>query len=74
MSAPLRLGAPLLVGAAAAAVVGYLFRIHEGREFLEQPLPTKLGIVVVALGFKFQRARLERQRLRRRRIAARRNA
>ena len=30
--------------------------------------------VVVALGFKFQRARLERQRLRRRRIAARRNA
>jgi nitric oxide reductase subunit B len=24
-----------------------------GREFLEQPLPTKLGIVVVALGFLF---------------------
>jgi nitric oxide reductase subunit B len=24
-----------------------------GREFLEQPLPTKLGIVVVALAFLF---------------------
>ncbi len=33
-----------------------------------------LAGVIVALGFKFQRARLERQRLRRRRIAARRNA
>ncbi len=33
-----------------------------------------LVTIVVALGFKFQRARLERQRLRRRRIAARRQA
>jgi nitric oxide reductase subunit B len=24
-----------------------------GREFLEQPLPTKVGIVIVALGFLF---------------------
>ncbi|UDF32415.1 UNVERIFIED_ORG: cbb3-type cytochrome c oxidase subunit I (plasmid) [Roseateles sp. XES5] len=39
--------------AAGLTVVGYMFRIHEGREFLEQPLPTKLGIVVVALAFLF---------------------
>ncbi|HTH17096.1 MAG TPA: cbb3-type cytochrome c oxidase subunit I [Magnetospirillum sp.] len=41
-----------LVGA-AAAVVGYLFHIHEGREFLEQPLWIKLAIVVVALMFLY---------------------
>lgn len=39
--------------AAGIAVVGYLFRIHEGREFLEQPFPIKVGIVVVALIFLF---------------------
>jgi nitric oxide reductase subunit B len=41
-----------LIGA-AAAVVGYLFKIHEGREFLEQPLWIKLAIVVVALMFLY---------------------
>ncbi|RAU20024.1 nitric-oxide reductase large subunit [Paramagnetospirillum kuznetsovii] len=41
-----------LIGA-AAAVIGYLFHIHEGREFLEQPLWIKLAIVVVALMFLF---------------------
>jgi len=39
--------------AAAIAVVGYLFRIHEGREFLEQPFAIKVGIVVVVLMFLF---------------------
>lgn len=39
--------------AAAVAVAGYLFRIHEGREFLEQPFAIKVGIVVVALIFLF---------------------
>ncbi|BCB21586.1 MULTISPECIES: cbb3-type cytochrome c oxidase subunit I [Bosea] len=39
--------------AAAIAVVGYLFRIHEGREFLEQPFIIKVGIVVVVLIFLF---------------------
>ncbi len=53
--------------AGALTIVGYLTvpyaRLAEltgndllqtmGREFLEQPLPTKLGIVVVALGFLF---------------------
>ncbi len=43
----------LFFGAAAVAVVGYMFRIHEGREFLEQPLPIKVGIVVVALMFLY---------------------
>ena len=38
---------------AGVAVVGYLFGIHEGREFLEQPLWIKIGIVVVALIFLF---------------------
>ena len=41
-----------LIGA-AAAVVGYLFGIHEGREFLEQPLIIKVAIVVVALMFLY---------------------
>ncbi|AMS43972.1 cbb3-type cytochrome c oxidase subunit I [Aminobacter sp. NyZ550] len=39
--------------AAGVAVVGYLFRIHEGREFLEQPFVIKVGIVVVVLMFLF---------------------
>ena len=53
--------------AGAATILGYLLvpyaRLAEatgnnilatmGREFLEQPLPTKVGIVVVALGFLF---------------------
>lgn len=39
--------------AAAVAVVGYLFRIHEGREFLEQPFAIKVGIVIVVLIFLF---------------------
>src|SRR5512134_814098 len=43
----------IFVGGAVAAVVGYLFRIHEGREFLEQPMWVKLGIVVAALIFLF---------------------
>src|SRR6218665_3489544 len=37
--------------AAAIAVVGCLFHIHEGREFLEQPFIIKVGIVIVALMF-----------------------
>jgi len=43
----------LFLFGAAAAVVGYLFKIHEGREFLEQPLWIKLAIVVVALMFLY---------------------
>lgn len=43
----------LFLAGAAAAVIGYLFRIHEGREFLEQPLWIKLAIVVVALMFLY---------------------
>jgi nitric oxide reductase subunit B len=39
--------------AAAVAVVGYLFRIHEGREFLEQPIYVKIAIVVAALLFLY---------------------
>ncbi len=36
-----------------AAIVGYLFGIHGGREFLEQPLWVKFGIVVAALIFLY---------------------
>jgi len=43
----------LLMFGALAAVVGYLFGIHEGREFLEQPLWIKIAIVVVALIFLY---------------------
>ncbi|MEZ5840954.1 MAG: cbb3-type cytochrome c oxidase subunit I [Hyphomicrobiales bacterium] len=43
----------ILVIGAGGAVVGYLFHIHEGREFLEQPLWVKLGIVVAALIFLY---------------------
>jgi nitric oxide reductase subunit B len=43
----------ILVLGATAAVLGYLFRIHNGREFLEQPTWVKLGIVVAALIFLY---------------------
>jgi nitric oxide reductase subunit B len=43
----------IFVIAAAVAVVGYLFRIHEGREFLEQPIYVKIAIVVAALLFLY---------------------
>jgi nitric oxide reductase subunit B len=43
----------LFLFGALAAVVGYVFRIHEGREFLEQPLWIKVAIVVVALLFLY---------------------
>jgi len=43
----------LLMFGALAAVTGYVFRIHEGREFLEQPLWIKGAIVVVALIFLY---------------------
>ena len=35
------------------AVVGYLFRWHDGREFLEQPTLIKVAIVIVVLMFIF---------------------
>ena len=38
---------------AVGAVVGYIFRVHEGREFLEQPLWVKIGIIVAALIFLY---------------------
>ncbi len=37
----------------ATAIVGYLFRWHDGREFLEQPTIIKVAIVVVVLMFIF---------------------
>src|SRR6056297_3767745 len=40
----------LLIGT-LGAVIGYGFRIHGGREFLEQPLWVKFGILVAALIF-----------------------
>lgn len=43
----------LLVAAALAAVVGYVFGIHEGREFLEQPTWVKVAIVVSVLMFLY---------------------
>jgi len=43
----------LFMFGALAAVAGYVFRIHEGREFLEQPLWIKAAIVVVALMFLY---------------------
>jgi len=43
----------LFLFAAASAVIGYLFGVHEGREFLEQPLWVKIAIVIVALMFMF---------------------
>ncbi|HEY0837362.1 MAG TPA: cbb3-type cytochrome c oxidase subunit I [Azospirillum sp.] len=43
----------LFMFGALAAVVGYVFGIHEGREFLEQPTWIKAAIVVVALMFLY---------------------
>ena len=43
----------IFVAAAAIAVVGYLFRIHEGREFLEQPTPIKVALTVAVLIFLY---------------------
>jgi nitric oxide reductase subunit B len=43
----------LLMLGALAAVGGYTLRVHEGREFLEQPLWIKLAIVVVAVIFLY---------------------
>ena len=43
----------ILMLGALAAVGGYMLGIHGGREFLEQPLWVKWGIVVVALIFLF---------------------
>jgi nitric oxide reductase subunit B len=43
----------LLMVGALASVIGYLFGIHGGREFLEQPMWVKLAIVVVALIFLY---------------------
>ncbi len=57
----------VFLGAGAATILGYLLVPYAtlaeltgnnllatmGREFLEQPLPTKVGIVVVALGFRY---------------------
>ncbi len=39
--------------ATLAAVVGYMFGIHEGREFLEQPLPVKLVTLAVIVMFLY---------------------
>ena len=41
----------ILVVGTLGAVVSYLFGIHGGREFLEQPLWVKVGILVAALIF-----------------------
>ena len=35
------------------AIIGYLFRWHDGREFLEQPFLIKVAIVIVVLMFIF---------------------
>ena len=43
----------LFLFGAGAAVVGYMFGIHGGREFLEQPLWIKVAIVIVALMFLY---------------------
>ncbi len=43
----------LFLGGGAAAIVGYIFGVHGGREFLEQPLWIKLAIVGVMLIFLF---------------------
>ena len=43
----------LLMVGALASVVGYLFGIHGGREFLEQPLWVKWAIVAAALIFLY---------------------
>ena len=43
----------IFFGAAAVAVVGYLFRIHEGREFLEQPIYVKIALTIAVLMFLY---------------------
>ncbi|MGE3289900.1 MAG: cbb3-type cytochrome c oxidase subunit I, partial [Geminicoccaceae bacterium] len=43
----------VFVGAGATAVVCYLFRIYEGREFLEQPFLVKVAITVAVLIFLY---------------------
>ena len=43
----------LFLAGGVAAIVGYLFRYHDGREFLEQPFPIKVAIVIVVLMFIF---------------------
>ena len=43
----------IFFGDAAVAVVGYLFRIHEGREFLEQPIYVKIALTVAVLMFLY---------------------
>ena len=43
----------VLIVAGAELFTGNNLLATMGREFLEQPLPTKVGIVVVALGFLF---------------------
>ena len=43
----------LFLAAGVTAIVGYLFRWHDGREFLEQPFIIKVGIVIVVLMFIF---------------------
>ncbi|MFO1163442.1 MAG: cbb3-type cytochrome c oxidase subunit I [Reyranellaceae bacterium] len=43
----------IFFGAAAVAVVGYLFGIHEGREFLEQPIYVKLALTAAVLMFLY---------------------
>jgi len=43
----------LFVVGGVVTIVGYLFRIHDGREFLEQPTFSKVAIVIVVLMFIF---------------------
>ena len=43
----------ILVVGTLGAVVSYIMGVHEGREFLEQPLWVKVGILVAALIFLF---------------------
>ena len=43
----------IFFGAAAVAVIGYLFRIHEGREFLEQPVYVKIALTAAFLIFLY---------------------
>jgi nitric oxide reductase subunit B len=41
----------IMLVCALSAVTGYVFRVHEGREFLEQPLWIKLGLVLAVVFF-----------------------
>lgn len=43
----------IFVFAALAAVIGYLFGVHEGREFLEQPLWVKILLLIAFLLFLY---------------------